>query len=232
MLDKFDLLLLDLNGTFMFDQDRFGPEESYFETYVKCGGIGLSEQEVDVVVNEVVSLLESVAGNPDRFNSFPSVFESLLVLNVARKWPVSELELVEHVVALHELGSISSDYAEIVLKLHSTHKLGLVCNLWSKKTLWINELHRSGLGDCFEWLVFSSDGVCTKPSRRIFDSILSHWGGDLRKTVMIGDSLQRDVLGAHNSGIEAIWIKQLQERANDDPVPDYVIDDLADLKSS
>ena len=42
----YDVLLLDLNGTFMFGQDRFAPDEAFGETYRGLGGTRLSDTEV------------------------------------------------------------------------------------------------------------------------------------------------------------------------------------------
>lgn len=40
-LDNFSAILLDMNGTFMFGHDRFGPEEDYYATYCVMGGCAL-----------------------------------------------------------------------------------------------------------------------------------------------------------------------------------------------
>ena len=42
----FKILLLDLNGTFMFEQDRFGPEQDYSATYRADGGTRLTAAEI------------------------------------------------------------------------------------------------------------------------------------------------------------------------------------------
>jgi hypothetical protein len=38
MLSRFTVVLLDMNGTFMFGGDRFGPEQNYADTYHALGG--------------------------------------------------------------------------------------------------------------------------------------------------------------------------------------------------
>lgn len=234
LLQQFDLLLLDLNGTFMFGQDRFGPEQKYFSTYRENGGRILPAFIVNDMVSTLVAELELTANDSQRFDSFPSVFETLKSLNRDRNWlagknELSELERIECVVAEHELGTIPDKHAQLILQLSATHTLGLVCNLWSKKDLWQKELQRCGLAQAFRWIVFSSDGTSTKPSKQIFDRILSQWQGPRNKITMIGDSLQRDVLGAHNSGIAAIWVKGEQQPKKCDPSPEFTIDNLLDL---
>ncbi|HUY89473.1 MAG TPA: hypothetical protein VMV10_12130 [Pirellulales bacterium] len=49
-LDRFRAILLDMNGTFMFGQDRFGPEGDFAATYRELGGGGLCGAEVERAV--------------------------------------------------------------------------------------------------------------------------------------------------------------------------------------
>ena len=37
-IDQFSVLLLDMNGTFMFGEDRFGEGEDFYRTYRALGG--------------------------------------------------------------------------------------------------------------------------------------------------------------------------------------------------
>ena len=57
VLDRFKVILLDMNGTFMFGQDRFGPEEDFAATYRRLGGT------VDVGVMPSRRLVLDVAGD-------------------------------------------------------------------------------------------------------------------------------------------------------------------------
>jgi hypothetical protein len=50
-----------------------------------------------------------------------------------------DILLLEHILALHELGTIPNEYATFFKKLARTHELGLVANIWSKKALWQND---------------------------------------------------------------------------------------------
>lgn len=47
-----------------------------------------------------------------------------------------------------------------------------------------------------------------KPNPGLFEKALSLTGADRRKTVMIGDTWQHDVLGALNAGITPVWINR------------------------
>jgi hypothetical protein len=46
LLERFSVVLLDMNGTFMLGHDRFGPEQDYFATYQELGGRDLDREQV------------------------------------------------------------------------------------------------------------------------------------------------------------------------------------------
>jgi FMN phosphatase YigB (HAD superfamily) len=46
LLDKFPVLLFDMGGTFVFDCDKFGVNEDFYQTYCSVAGKALSSQEV------------------------------------------------------------------------------------------------------------------------------------------------------------------------------------------
>ena len=46
-------------------------------------------------------------------------------------------------------------------------------------------------------------------------------------TVMIGDSLRRDIAGAKNVGMSTIWVNRTYEQATDDILPDFEVADLS-----
>ncbi|HMB70055.1 MAG TPA: HAD family hydrolase [bacterium] len=227
----FDLLLLDLNGTFMFGQDRFGGGEDYARTYREAGGTTLADGDVTAAVSAVVERLTVIGRREDRLDSFPAVLECLRALPLTRSWPDSELRRIEQVVASHELGRIPAEYASFVSSLAETYRLGLVSNLWSRKDPWLAELDRAGVTEAFDWLIFSSDGASVKPSPRIFQPIFDDWDGPRDRILMIGDSLRRDVAGARNVGIRSLWIGGRDaEDSSASPVPDYRVADLLDAR--
>jgi FMN phosphatase YigB (HAD superfamily) len=47
-----------------------------------------------------------------------------------------------------------------------------------------------------------------KPDRRIFTTALERLGVRAGEAIAIGDSLERDVLGAHNAGLRSIWLNR------------------------
>jgi HAD superfamily phosphatase (TIGR01668 family) len=51
-----------------------------------------------------------------------------------------------------------------------------------------------------------------KPSRAMFRLALIKFGRKAEETVMIGDQMMTDILGANRSGIDAIWVRQMDAR--------------------
>jgi len=91
-------------------------------------------------------------------------------------------------------------------------------------------------GGLRKWLdaVLSSAGVgFRKPHPRIFQRVLDPWGFAPSQVVMIGDTLQFDILGAHNVGLKSIlatWdLYPNYDLGNEDIVPDARADSLTQL---
>lgn len=51
-----------------------------------------------------------------------------------------------------------------------------------------------------------------KPSRYLYRKAMQEFGAKPSESVMIGDQLFTDILGANRSGIEAIWVRQMAPR--------------------
>lgn len=67
------------------------------------------------------------------------------------------------------------------------------------------KLEKSGLIDYFDIVVCSEDVGYQKPSIHVFKHALDKVGGKANESIMIGDSLQADIIGAENAGIKAIF---------------------------
>jgi putative hydrolase of the HAD superfamily len=202
LLDEFRVILLDMNGTFMFGEDRFGPNEYFYEAYRALGGNALSPDEVDSSIRDCHQSLWKLYENPARYDDFPSVAERIRRFGGA---PEAELPLLEQVFAAHELGSIPPEYATLLRRLSQTHRLGLVTNIWSRKGTWLAEFARAGVANVFACEIFSSDTRSIKPSPALFRQALQSFPRET-KILFIGDSLQRDMLPAKALGLTTVWV--------------------------
>jgi HAD superfamily phosphatase (TIGR01668 family) len=78
-------------------------------------------------------------------------------------------------------------------------------------------------------------GLC-KPHPRIFERVLEHWELPPQQVVMVGDTLDADVLGAQNVGMRGVWIDRgpVNPWSNNEEsrayiAPDATIQQLAEL---
>jgi 2-haloalkanoic acid dehalogenase type II len=86
----------------------------------------------------------------------------------------------------------------------------------------------------FDWILSSASVGIRKPSQRVFQLALDRWKAPREETVMVGDTLNADILGARNSGITSVWItrrvnlEKSQEAVKAIP-PDAQIASLSEL---
>jgi phosphoglycolate phosphatase-like HAD superfamily hydrolase len=232
MLDQFDVILLDLNATFMFGGDRFGATHDYHATYrAESGDRGsLSEVALRAAVDSCYAHLARLYHDPSRVDDFPSVAETLDALPPACDFTPHERDWIERVIAMHELGRVPDDYAAALSRLARTHRLGLISNIWSRKAPWLGELARAGVVDLFKVLVFSSDSRSMKPSQRLFDTALAAFDARRDRVVVVGDSLTADVAPACRMGLASVWINPAGAPVPPGaPQPTYVVPDLLTL---
>ena len=72
------------------------------------------------------------------------------------------------------------------------------------------KLDACGLRNYFDTIILSEDAGVNKPSKDYFDYALKVSGADRETTLMIGDNLQSDILGALNAGLDAMLFNRWQ----------------------
>jgi HAD superfamily hydrolase (TIGR01549 family) len=222
-LDQFDVVLLDMNGTFMFGHDRLGPEEDFHRTYHAVGGRKLDPPAVRAIMRATCDALLAAYDDPAHFDDFPTLREALPRHGCAPP----EIEILEQVFALHELGSCPPDYVTFLHRLAGTHRLGVVSNICAPPAAVEARLRESGLDGVFTHTTFSSAARNIKPSPVIFRRALAAFPADSR-VLFVGDSLDRDIRPARNLGLATVWIAASGGTASE---ADVVIASLPDLEA-
>lgn len=223
VLDMYSVLLLDMNGTFMFGEDRFGITEDFYATYRAIGGERLNSSEVNQAIRDCYKRMLNLCKNPQYFDDFPRLAEGLQFYTST---PASELLLLEKVFTTHELGVIPSSYAEFLQRLSRSHQLGLVSNIWGRKQSWLAEFARAGIEGLFTVEVFSSDSRSIKPSLVLFQKALQAFPANSR-FLFVGDSLDRDMKPAKQLGLGTAWISATRTIL---PNVDYVYSNLLEIE--
>lgn len=74
------------------------------------------------------------------------------------------------------------------------------------------KLASSGLTDYFTEIITSEASGCLKPDPRMFAHALGRAGATAAESLMVGDNLECDVLGAYNSGIDQVYFNPDRRR--------------------
>ena len=229
-IDQFDAVLLDVSHTFMFDVDRFSDTEDYGTTYRQIGGNLLNNGEVCRTISALFDRMQVDYEDQNCYDSFPPVFSYLKVLPESKNLPVDEIRLLARVFAMPEVGTIPATHAKALYRLHETHSLGIVSNIWSSNDLYLREFERVGIRNLFDVIIFSSDHGCVKPSPYLLVKAIEALEVDRIKIVFVGDSLKHDIASAKAVGLSSVWINTGINRINQSILtPELVIKDLRDL---
>jgi putative hydrolase of the HAD superfamily len=94
------------------------------------------------------------------------------------------------------------------------------------------KLAACGLRDYFQTIILSEDAGANKPSPHFFDYALRKSGASRETTLMIGDNLQTDILGALHAGIDAMLFNRWQVPSADIPqTVTFVVPTLGSIMS-
>lgn len=98
------------------------------------------------------------------------------------------------------------DVVPALERLSRSYRLGVITNglpLGQRR-----KLERLGIARYFETLVASAEVGVGKPDREIFCRALSRMRVAAGDALMVGDSLEGDVLGAQRAGMKAVWLRR------------------------
>ena len=130
-----------------------------------------------------------------------------------------------------ELGNVFSyidDSLQICQSLHGKVKQYVVTN--GVTSTQINKLKLSGFYDLMEELFISEQIGAPKPHKEYFDYCFAHIEEkDIRKILLVGDSLSSDIKGGVLAGIPTCWYRPEGTVNPTEYKPDYEISDLHQL---
>ncbi len=197
-------LLLDMNSTFMFGEDRFGDDEDFSVHYTRIGGI-LPRDDINRIIRDAYEYLDRRYPDEKYRHEFPSLLTAIQSV-IETDLPHAELAKLIDTFAFHELGTIPDAYAAALHTLRRKFVLAAVIDIWSPKAAWLDTFARAGIAPLFSALSFSSDHGWVKPSPKPFELVLNTLGISKVDAAVIGDSPRRDLGGAASAGIDCILV--------------------------
>jgi len=91
-----------------------------------------------------------------------------------------------------------------------------------------SKLKNSGLDKYFTEVITSEGSNSLKPNKEIFDYALQKANASPAESIMIGDSLEVDIQGAMNAGIDQVFVNHINEKPG--ITPTYTVYSLKELE--
>jgi len=88
---------------------------------------------------------------------------------------------------------------------------------------------RCGLECIFTYVIFSQDYGFEKPDPRLYNIALEKADCSAQQVLMVGDSLENDVIGASKVGIKGVWLNRPGIKSEAKFEPKYQIQSLSEL---
>ena len=124
------------------------------------------------------------------------------------------------------------DTMECLRILKKKYKLGIIANQIPGAEKRLEEM---GIRRYFDVIVSSAEEGVAKPDPRIFNIALTRAGCAPEQAVMIGDSIDNDIVPAKQMGMKTVWIRQGVGRywniQGDSETPEYEVNSLSELLS-
>ena len=234
MSSKIRYLIFDLGGTLMHARAEWQP---VFEQADKALTNALHSQGIELDANIFRSRLHEYYEQRDKDfheTTYHLVLRELLT-------DLGHVEVAEPVLrsALDALFSITqsnwqleADAVETLKGLKSDqYRLGIFSNAGDDKDVQ-EQIESFGIRPYFDFVLTSAACFYRKPHPRAFEIALAQWNADPHEAVMIGDSLEADIMGAKQLGMTAIWITRRAHFSDEDMrriQPDFSLRKLSEL---
>lgn len=120
-------------------------------------------------------------------------------------------------------------YAKEILQYlkDKDYQLHLITNGFEK--VQHSKLKNSGLDIFFGEVITSEGSNSLKPNKEIFDYAFRKTGATASNSIMLGDTLEVDIQGAMNAGMDQVFVNHLRITAGIKPT--YVVHSLKELES-
>ncbi len=109
---------------------------------------------------------------------------------------------------------------------NKNYKLHLITNGFEKTQH--SKLENAGLSKYFIEVVTSEGSNSLKPHKEIFDYALDKTNATKEESIMIGDSIEVDIQGAMNAGIDQIYVNHL--KVDPEIKPTYTVYSLKEIE--
>ena len=131
---------------------------------------------------------------------------------------------------LSQKGYVLEGATALLQRLHGKIRMYIVTN--GVDFIQRSRYVRSGLCDFFDGIFISGEIGYEKPDPKYFEKVESSLGAlDKSSTIVIGDSLTSDILGANNYCLDSCWYNPKLKENNSKALPTYVAQSFDEVYS-
>ncbi len=237
---RFDAVIFDLGNTLLyFDGDWsevFRQSDIELHRHLQTMGINLeqnafteqfrarmednfSTRETDLIEHTTSNILRNLLNDWD----YTDIPDEVIKPAIAAMYTVSQSHWQPEVDAIPTLLNLQKQ----------GYRLGIISNAGDDDDVQYL-VDKAQLRPYLDIILSSAVHGTRKPSPRIFQAALDKLGIQPSRAVMVGDKLEADILGAHNTGMFGVWITRRADMdANHNYAktiqPDAVIGSLSEL---
>ena len=229
--------LFDLGNTLFYDRPSDWPRvyrraEGALWRVLRRGGVRITAAELYQGHATLLSYYYALRGDGiDEPGTLRILKELLAGKNMAVPDETAEKALRAMYAVTQTNWRVERDAAATLrILLKRGYRLGAISNGSDDKNA-MEILDRARMRPVFDFIITSEAHGRRKPAASIFQAALAHFQVEGRMAVMIGDSYEADILGAHALGMSTIWyIKHAAAPGIVRPVqPDATIRKLSEL---
>lgn len=205
--------LAELYEEFQLEAKAVGPFDAFYKTYLNHNALLWSRFEKGYITTEELK--------------WKRMWRTLLDFKIADERLAKEMS--EEFLEILPTKKKVFDYTFEILKYlrEKNYSIHLITNGF-EKTQW-SKLNNSLLAGYFTHVITSETSNSVKPKKEIFEFALNKCGGKLRESIMLGDNLNADILGAQNAGMDTVFVNHIQAACSAKPT--HIITHLKQLES-
>lgn len=238
--NRFKTVIFDLGNTLLFFDGDWGEvfrkSDLKLHRHLKSQGINL---EQDAFIDQFRSRMEDYFST--RETDLIELKTSTILRNLLKDWHYSNVpdDVINSAIASMYTVSqyhwqLEADTIPTLTELQKQgYLMGIISNAGDDDDVQ-HLIDKAQIRPYMDVIISSAAYGTRKPSPKIFHAALDKLGVQPSRAVMVGDKLEADILGAHNTGMFAIWITRRAETVTADNhrisiQPDAVIDSLSEL---
>ncbi len=122
---------------------------------------------------------------------------------------------------------VKPDSIEVLKKLREGFLLGCITN--GTPDLQHEKIIGCQLHEYFNHIIISGEVDYGKPDEKIFSIALKKFNVSGKESIMVGDTLKTDIVGAKNAGFVTIWLNEGKLENDNEIKPHYEIDNIKKL---